>query len=153
MRAAISPELRAYCKRVLDRRGRLLALHPPADGIRFYSEGGCIVVHREGQFQAELMFQRPNVAIGGHAHPHVESVDFLLCGDVYAVLDGVTEVAPKPPRPNGLARDFLRAHEFPLNVCHAGASGERGACVLCVQRWTAGVAPTSIITDGQDIDA
>lgn len=144
----ISAELSAYAARVLDRRNRTLELAAPADGIRFYAGGGCIVVHREGQFQAEFMFQQPNIRIGGHRHPRVESVDFLIAGDVYAELDCVMEVEPKPPRANGLAHDFLRGHAFPRNVLHAGASGPRGACVLCVQRWDEGVAPTSII-DGQ----
>lgn len=154
VRKSISRELREYCARVLDRRARggTLMLRAPVDGIRFYEGGGCIVVHRDGQFQAELMFQKPNIQVERHIHADVESVDFLISGDVFAELNGVMEVEPKPPRPDGLAHDFLRGHDFPLAVDHAGASGPRGACVLCVQRWHNGRTPTSII-DGQDIDA
>ena len=147
----VSQELREYYARVVN--GRTIVLLPPADGIKFYNGGGAIVLHREGQFQCELMFSQRDIEVAAHRHPHVESLDIMISGDVYAERNGVMEVSPKPPRPNGVAHDFMRPHPFPLNSLHAGAAGARGGCVLMVQRWLHGVKPTSVTDDQGDLDA
>lgn len=140
----VSSELAAYYRRVVGKRA--LELRPPSGAIRFYDGGAAIVLHREGQFQVELLLSPARIDVAEHRHPHVETIDVMLSGDVCAVREGVQHIWPKPPRPNGLAHDFMRIFSFPRDCLHAGSAGALPAATLSVQRWH-GVVPGSVTTD------
>lgn len=101
----------------------------------------CAVVHRAGPLQAELIRIYPNERIPLHVHPHVDSIDLIVSGDIDLVISGkrIAEGYAKERRSAFLARAGLR---IAANAPHGGSTGEEGVVFISCQRW--GVPQTHI---------
>lgn len=94
----------------------------------------CAVVHRAGQMQAEVIRIGPNERIPPHLHPHVDSIDLLVTGDIDLVISGkrVAEGYSSERRAAFLKRAGLR---IAANAPHGGATLGEGVLYISCQRW------------------
>lgn len=84
------------------------------------------VLHRDGQFQAELIFVPPGVALPSHRHPLTDSVDLLVGGNVDEFRIGRHRI-------RGFVPDIgLR---IPSEAAHGGRAAASGVSFLSCQRW------------------
>lgn len=141
-------ELRQYADRVLS--DGLLLMRPPMHGLSFGDGIARVVLDRNGSFQAELIVFGPGVCVAPHTHPDCDSIDVLIAGDATIVRDGVTVVHPRPARRSGVSRWFGRRLEIPAACVHGGTAGASGACILSLQRWRNGAAPSHIVETWAD---
>lgn len=129
-----------YAKRLLD--NPLLYLVPIGREIPTlcHDTVSTAVVHREGQFQAEIVLSHPGAPEwpGEHCHPDVDSVEVGIynTGNLTREGENVTEA------------DFIY-NGFPLvyldHTCRHGAKfKDRGFLLLSIQKWLNGVPPTSV---------
>jgi hypothetical protein len=130
----------------------------PAEGaFAFCGNGPGLVIHRAGEFQAQLFICEPNSAIPEHTHPNVDSFEAHVGGDLHFYVEG----APSIPedhlhdRRNGASRWWGRAVRVRQGVKHHLKVGPAGGAFVSVQRWLNGVAPTSVDDDwdGSPMDA
>lgn len=98
------------------------------------------VVHREGQFQTEVVVSKPGAPAwpGEHLHPDVDSIEIGVYNTGALTRHGeeVTEA------------DFIY-NGFPFvyldHTClHGAPYKERGFLILSVQKWLNGVTPSSV---------
>lgn len=132
------------------------ALRPPKDGIYEYvTAGGTVhgvVLHREAPWQVELFSVAPGR--GGffpeHGHPHVDSIEVLLGGEIAFTRNGrrvsadeeVFGIASDGASPLCGAQIRVRP-----GVPHGASLGSAGAMFLSIQHWLDGVPPTSVGLD------
>lgn len=117
----------------------------PEDGtvILAHQSVTTIVLHRDGQFQTELVIMHPNAPEwpGEHRHPHVESIE----GALYDCL-GVTKNGAVVTRPDGKLGHIPLVHLAPTDW-HRSPSKPHGSALLSFQRWADGYSPTSVGLD------
>lgn len=120
----------------------------PYDGLAWAGELSGLLLYRSGQFQVQLFTFPPGTVIPPHRHPHVDSFDMFVCGDLTIYKNG------KPICPceffsqtiDGLPR--LRAVGFHIGPedWHSGKVGPLGAAFLSFQHWR-GPEPSTIGLD------
>lgn len=147
--------LRSFVRRFLNTpQGKL---RPPAAAVRFVRMQGSaavgVVLHREGRFQAEQFTLLPSAggsSFPAHSHPHVDSIEFLLAGDIRFVLNGrrvANDDLAAGVAPDGAS--LLCGRRLPIRSqdVHGATVGAAGAVFLSLQRWQAGYPPSSVLID------
>lgn len=134
-------ELASYMDRVL---GNGIEVDPPKNNLLFTDAVTSIVLHREGQFQVEMIVARPNTEIPEHTHDDVESFEVGFSGDLEFFVKGIQTNFFRSAAPNGTSRDLGRFMPVPQGMIHGGRSGPNGAVFLSVQRWREGLVPTHV---------
>lgn len=120
----------------------------PYDGLTFVGNGPALALFREGPFQVQLFLCVPNTLIPKHSHPHVESFEINVSGDV----DFYVENKPTYPEGagslerNGLPRLWGYGAYVGAGVIHHAVIGPKGGAFLSVQKWLQGT-PTSVDED------
>lgn len=106
-----------------------------SDAIDFLRVGNfdCEVLHRKGRLQTELVEIKPGAVVPQHCHPGVDSVDFLLRGNV-AGFDIAGRHLKRFVQGMGL--------RIAQDAYHGGRAGPEGVAFLSCQRWQE--APTFI---------
>ena len=140
----MTPALQAYAQRVWNAGALLLC--PPLDGISMVPGRARVVLHREGQFQAELIMFAPGAVVPAHRHPHVDSIDTVVSGAVDLVTGSGQRVWPAKPRASGVSRWFGRFLPIAATEAHGGSVGPEGACIVSFQQWHHGT-PGHIVED------
>jgi hypothetical protein len=128
----------------------------PADGITWLDSTPRIVLHREGQFQTQLVVGKPTASFIAHAHPNIDAYELYVGGEFSLVIDGV-ESAPKESmleRVEGVSRWWGRAVRIKPGVVHSGTYGPKGGAFLSIQHWLNGVTPSFVHLDwaGEPLD-
>lgn len=126
-------------------------VRPPFEDCVYVTENSySYVLFRQGQFQAELYLVKPNSDSPDHSHPNVENVIMFLGGDARPSYDGVETQMPVflRPNPDGTSPAFgvCGPKITDLHV-HALATGAKGAAFLSLEKWPAGVKPTSVVVN------
>lgn len=120
----------------------------PYDGLTFVGNGPALVLFRDGPFQVQLFLCVPNTLIPKHSHPHVESFEVNVSGDV----DFYVNNSPTHPEGAGsMERDGLpRVWGYGVyvgaGVTHHAVIGPKGGAFLSIQKWLQGT-PTSVDED------
>jgi hypothetical protein len=98
------------------------------------AQWACRVVNRTGNLQAELIRINPCEVIPQHIHPHVDSVDLIIAGDIDLVISGkrIAEGYSKDRRSSFLKRAGLR---IAANAPHGGSTGPDGVLFISCQKW------------------
>lgn len=119
------------------------------EGVTKIKPGLGITLFRQEQFQIQQFLFEPNTEIIEHSHPHVESYEVYICGDMRLTFDG-NEVFGyedckdledgRCPKNGGLLY-------LPKGAVHGGSIGPRGGCFLSVQVWEWGTEPRPIHED------
>jgi hypothetical protein len=101
------------------------------------------VIYRDPPFQVELVTLKPSRAYpafpDAHRHPHVDSYEVHLGGDVQFTVDDVVHDS-KSVAGCVLAK---RAVRVPRSAWHSAKWGPNGGMFLSVQRWD-GLEPTTV---------
>lgn len=125
----------------------LKALRPPKFPIYAFGDVVCIVLHRSGQFQVELVIAMPNhKGFPAHCHPNVDSIQIALAGEPDFTLEG--RHISTQEQINGEAVDgssllcgtFIRTKE---GQEHGADFGKEGGMFLNIEYWKNGIAPSS----------
>lgn len=124
--------------------GDALKLRPPQDTLMIDHGVTSVVLHREGQYQAELIIVAPNVEIPPHEHPDVDSYEVALAGEIAFFVDGIQTGYRRTPAANGMSRDFGKFVPIRSDAPHSGVAGPMGTVFLSVQKWREGVQPTHV---------
>ena len=123
----------------------LAALPRPVEGIVHYDPATALVLHRDGQFQAELYVFPAGRDIPPHDHPNVESIEVQVAGALDLIIEGKPVMAMMPEERRG--RAFMnRGYRIPAGAVHSVSVAPCGASFLSVQKWI-GREPTSIGDD------
>lgn len=142
-----------YCRWVLSQPFGLL--RPPRDALRMRTIAGefagdlsgrssIIVMHRDGRYQTELVSVMGPGEFPPHRHPHLDSIEVLLAGDIEFLVDGRTVLRPIEDEGNSLFGAKVRVRK---NAAHGGRVGDKGAVFLSVQRWDKAFEPSSVVVD------
>ena len=101
---------------------------------------GCIngvVLHRRGDFQAELFVVTPDTELPPHGHPDIDSIEVYVSGDIEFILEGRAITNPEKKMGRSMIR-VLPGQE------HGARIGPAGGCFISVQRWLNGIEPSSV---------
>lgn len=126
-------------------------IQAPVDGITFIGNGPALVMHREPPFQVQLFVCTPNTVIPKHSHPHVESYEVNVSGDVEFLLEDQAAfpenlIGTEKKDGSGLPRFWgYRTYVGP-NAKHKAIIGPRGGAFLSIQKWLRD-PPTSVDED------
>lgn len=147
----VSPELKHLVHIFLD-KGFGILKHCQNEGIAEILPGLGMTVFRDKQMQIQLFMFRPNAVILEHAHPHVESVEVYLCGDMRLTLDGqeVFGYADCIDLPDGTCPKNGQMLYLKPGAIHGGSMGPRGGSFLSIQVWQDGYEPKPIHLDWHD---
>lgn len=156
----MSASLREFAKWFLSQP--ISVLRPPRSAIyQFELPSGVvqsIVLYRGAPFQVELISGLPlqgwqskaNSAVPEHCHPNVDSIEYVLCGEIGFTICG--QPVCSDSEVSGIAEDGAslmcgkRMHIKP-NVPHGAAIGPSGAAFLSIQEWREGATITSVGID------
>lgn len=94
----------------------------------------CIVLHRDGRFQTEMFSGVGPAIIPTHAHPHIESLECMLVGELSLKIDGFRHSE------KGWAR-------IRRGAVHGARIIGRDTALLSFQHWSGDVPLTSTIVD------
>lgn len=124
----------------------------PLDAVSFVGDCAGVVLFREERFQVQCWICRPGAIIPEHAHPSVESYEVHLSGGVTFFVEGQPvhpQRALTEPRRDGtgLPRVWGYRTYVGAGVMHHAEIGPRGGSFLSIQRWPAGVVPSSVELD------
>lgn len=138
MRPEITPDLLAYTKKFLSMHQ--LAWKVPKNPIRNYGVVTTIVLHREGQFQTELVIAHPNSMPwkGEHCHPLVDSIEVEVSNCKGLTRNGEPVIAP-----DVVFGGRYLVHLAPTDL-HGSKDNSKGISLLSHQKWTIGTEPTSV---------
>lgn len=137
------------------RRGLGTMERPLLGGIAWADPAVCVVLHRDGRFQTELVILKPGARVPLHAHPETETIDFYISGAGHARMLGPDGAWVKGARgawltPEGrserqVAR-LLRGKgvRVPADVWHEAEALSSGAAFLSIQEWR-GHVPTVLV--------
>lgn len=112
-----------------------------------------VVLHRDGQYQVEQFTVHPSeagVRFPEHRHPNVESVEFFMSGEIAFAIAGRRVARDEDIRARGANGEHALAGSLLLvrsRDWHGGDVGAMGGTFLSLQRWRAGVAPSSVVLD------
>ena len=140
-RPEIPTDLAEYAKRFVSMKQA--EYRAPEKPIRNYGAVTTIVLHREGQFQTELVISHPGSPEwpGEHRHPNVDSIEI----EVYDC-HGLTRNGEFVTKPDFVHEGRYFVHLSP-NDFHGSKSNENGISLLSCQKWLNGVEPSSVGTD------
>jgi hypothetical protein len=134
------------------------ALRPPLQPIARYADDGgsevtCLCLYRDAPYQVEF-FMTPSAdgrrSFPAHRHPRVDSIECHITGDIAFSVNGQrvrTDLQIEEVDTRGvqiLCGQLLRIRP---RDWHGAEVGERGGAFLSIQRWPAGVMPTSVALD------
>jgi hypothetical protein len=104
--------------------------------------------------QIQQFLFRPNTEIVEHSHPHVESIEIYVCGDMRLTLDGKEAMTYEGTKdmPDGTCPKNGGMLYLPKGSVHGGSIGPRGGCFLSVQLWEEGIKPKPIHLDWHGTD-
>lgn len=141
MRPEIAPDLLAYAKRFIDMRESEYQV--PDKPIRVYGSVTTIVLHREGQFQTELVISHPGSPEwpGEHRHPNVDSIEVEIFD-----CHGLTRNGEFVTKPDLVYEGRYFVHLSP-NDYHGSKANVNGISLLSCQKWLNGVEPSSVGLD------
>jgi hypothetical protein len=110
------------------------------DGISVVVPGMGLTVYRKPPFQVQLFLFRPNETILEHAHPHVDSYEVYLCGEMLLTLEGKTAYDLKQVYrlPGGGCSGNGQMIRIPPGAVHGGTIGPLGGAFLSIQHWLNG---------------
>lgn len=133
------------------------SLRPPMNATYQYRTGGgvvsSVVLHRDGEFQAELFSSVPTEPVGffpEHRHPNVDSIEVYLSGQIGFTIRGrrlVTDEQLSTPAEDGTSRAHGSIVRIRPTDYHGATVGPLGGSFLSIQRWLNGIQPTSIGLD------
>lgn len=128
----VRDDLRDYAESVFARTTELLSCRPI--DARDFGRFDCVVLHRLGKFQTELVRIRPGVVVAPHVHPTVDAIDLGVAGDADLVVDGKRFAEGYPPerRARLLKRIGIR---IGAGIPHGGRVGKDEFVFLSCQRW------------------
>lgn len=139
VRPEITPDLLAYTKKFLTMHQ--VAWHVPKErAIRNYGTVTTIVLHRDGQFQTELVISHPQAPAwpGEHCHPQVDSIEVALFD-----CKGLTRNGELVEKPDAVYAGRYLVHLRPDDL-HGSKFSEDGISLLSCQKWAEGILPTSV---------
>lgn len=118
------------------------AFRPPLDGVRFPSSTTAgIILYRFGEYQVQLFIFGPDMVIPAHRHPHVDSYEHYVSGQVYFHKGG-KELLPRSAfyDKDGVAAPLLNSgHRPEVRVgpqdWHGAQIGPLGGSFLSIQKW------------------
>lgn len=118
--------------------------------FEFYNVGvvSTEVIMRAGLFQAEIVTFNDNKPFPTeHAHPDMDSIDFILHGEIPLVKDGLLQLQAQFFNDLPLKGLYIGSIEF-----HGVTEGlEKGSRFLSFQRWLHGVKPSSALLNWQGV--
>jgi quercetin dioxygenase-like cupin family protein len=126
----MNAELRAFARRYM--RGEV-PQRVPVDAVRMLVNSTEVVLHRDGQFQVELITLRKGCTVPPHVHPNIDTYEIALSGSGTATVGAHTH--------GGKSIVAIKA-----GVLHSAAIGSTDTAFLSIQQWH-GVAPTFITDD------
>lgn len=143
MRPEITPDLLAYAKRFIGMAQSEYKV--PENPIRDYGTVTTIVLHREGQFQTELVISHPNSPEwpGEHRHPNIDSIEVEVFD-----CHGLTRNGEVVAKPDLVYEGRYFVHLLPTDF-HGSKASRHGISLLSNQKWLNGVKPSSV---GEDWD-
>jgi quercetin dioxygenase-like cupin family protein len=127
----------------------LIALTPPALPVLSQGQVAHVVLYRDNQFQVEqYLLMQKNAVFPPHRHPHVDTIEVDVSGEMLFTVDGVAtrgNVTLRIQTPYG---DEIQkaAVRIRANQEHWVTVGETGGAFLSIQEWI-GVGPTSVVLD------
>ena len=125
----IKDDLHAYAERVV-----AMALPAPIME-RGYGPVHSALLHREGEFQTELVRVAPGAELPQHRHPGVDSIECPLEGFIRFRIGGEDPYATVSDE--RLARFAIgKLVRIAGKAWHSGKAGPEGAVFLSMQRWT-----------------
>lgn len=124
-----------YAQRVMGKT--LMTMQTPLFGLEMFGSAACLVLDREGQFQAELCIFPPGIPIPHHLHPDVDSIEIQITGSLHLYIEGknIMRGADFDKMADLLQKVGFR---IPANADHNVEIGDKGAVFLSVQRWNKG---------------
>jgi hypothetical protein len=105
---------------------------PPGDA---YMQAGCntgLVLFRQPPWQVQLFICAPDGEIVDHSHPHVDSYEIYVTGDVYFRHRGKTVLTPEMI--SNIGPMSLSIRVLPTDL-HGGSVGPRGGSFISIQHW------------------
>ena len=131
----------------------------PASPFDAFSKVGRftgLTLYRSKPFQVQLWLCEPNAEIYDHSHPHVDSLQIYVAGQVYLRLNGQPVLTPEilVPIANGIASHNGRWIRVRPTDTHGATIGPVGGAFMTFQHWVHG-EPQSVENDweGQPLDA
>ncbi len=116
-------------------------INPPPGGLLTNDKDlNGVVLFRDGRFQVELFFIKPNSEVVDHIHPNVDSYEYYISGDIVFRKNGKEYVPPGPG---------FKLH-VPPTAWHGGTIGPRGVYFYSIQHWVGDVEPEFIGNDWTD---
>lgn len=133
---------------------------PMSNCVAYLQNNAMLVLFRCENYQVELINSAPNTEIPDHIHPHVDSFEVYLTGDISFRLNGkkVTDYSAfDEPLPLRMASHPLYSNAIRVRPSdwHGASIGPRGGSFLSIQRWPEGSPMTSVVDDwdGKTLDA
>ena len=126
----------------------LVALTTPVLPVTSQGPVAHVVLTRQGQYQVELyLLMQPNSTFPPHRHPHVDTIEVNLSGDLLFALDGVdTPSNTTLIVPSAYGETRKRAVRIRPNQEHWVHVGPTGGAFLSIQHWM-GQEPRSVVLD------
>jgi quercetin dioxygenase-like cupin family protein len=135
----VQDELHDYAEAINARLAEHLEANPVA--IADFGNFEGIVLHRAGQLQAELITILPSAKLPNHVHPHVDSVELLVEGNIRFNVDRLH-----------ITRLIKNAGlRIPAKVPHGGTADPSGVAFVSCQRWA--VEPSHVGLDWLGVPA
>lgn len=140
-RPEITKDLLEYTKNFLT--SFVTSWKVPVAPIRNYGPVTTIVLHREGQFQTELVIAHPKNSKwpGEHHHPNVDSIEVEIYNCIGLTRNGVPVTKPD------LTFEGMHLVHLAPNDLHGSKQTESGISLLSCQKWLRGIAPSSVGLD------
>jgi hypothetical protein len=137
-RPEITPDLLEYTKRFLTLNQVRWAI--PERPIRHFGVVTTIVLHREGQYQSELVIALPETDKwpGEHRHPDVDSIEVAVWD-----CDDLTRNGEPVHGPDLIYRGRGLVHLLPTDF-HGSKATQDGISLISCQKWLNGVEPSSV---------
>lgn len=122
------------------------------DGVTFVGDFAELVLDRRGKFQAQLCLCKPNSSIPDHGHPHVDSIVWMITGQLYFRVEHNGQMVQVwgpmdlTETKDGLCSANGKFIPVGPGVKHGATIGPAGAAFLSFQEWLSG-EPTSVEKD------
>lgn|SRR5262245_12233950 len=110
------------------------------------------VLYRFAPWQVQLFILAPDSVVHEHRHPHVDSFEVYLAGDIAFSLEGqVLTPLEDSATPGFDGRHRLAGTHIRVapGAWHGARTGAKGGVFLSIQRWLDGVQPTNVGDDWQ----
>lgn len=127
----------------------LIALTPPVVPVLSQGQVAHVVLYRDNQFQVEqYLLMQKNAVFPPHRHPHVDTIEVDVAGEMLFTVDGVatrgnTTLRVQTPYGGEIEKPAVRIR---ANQEHWVTVGDTGGAFLSIQEWIGG-EPTSVVLD------